>query len=183
MDDIHGSGDRIRQAKDRMRRRFSGCNAQAACGFLTRLKLENRSPGRIANYADNCIRMLGICDSPIRDWSRADAGRMHEAITDSPHANSVKKGTLKRLCHFAAHGTVPDKNRGGEYGPTVSRITPGAFRDRYEKITPTDLLTGQETLALIRAVKEAGAPPSRQLGLPYSFQRPRTSCKQSRPIP
>jgi len=56
-----------------------------------RLNLENKSPGRIANYADNCIRILRICNSLIWDWSRADVERIHEAITDLPHANFAKK--------------------------------------------------------------------------------------------
>ena len=158
--DIHKSADRILWAKESAQRRFSRENADVVCRFLTRLKLENKSAGRIANYADCCIRILKIDDAiRVCDWTRGDIERIHEAIIDLPHANSVKKATLstvKRLYHFAVHDTIPDKNRGQEYDPLVSWITPGAFRDRYERITSPDLLTGEEMLSLVRTAKKMG---------------------------
>ncbi|MBI1662172.1 MAG: tyrosine-type recombinase/integrase [Nitrosopumilus sp.] len=71
----------------------------------------------------------------------------------------MKKDTLsalKRLYHYSVHDEIADKSKGKEYDPVVSWITPGSFVDKYEKIQAKDLLTDDETLRLIRAIKEIG---------------------------
>ena len=158
--DIHGAKERLEASKNRITRRYSSDNAMICNRFLTRLRLENKSYGRVCNYADCIIRMLKIKDdSCIRNWSRDDIEMIHQKIADSDHTNSVKKSTLstlKRLYHFAIHDTIPDKSKGDEYDPTVSWITPGTFADKYHKIQPKDLLSDAELLELIRAVKIIG---------------------------
>ncbi len=64
--------------------------------------------------------------------------------------------TLKRLYHFAIHNEIPDKSKGHEYDPVVSWITPGTFQDKFNKIQSRDLLTDNELLELIQAVKVIG---------------------------
>ncbi len=160
MVDIHKSRERLDWFRQSVCQRFSEANAKTACRFVARLRMENKSLGRIANYADCTVRILKIKDdAPICDWSREDIEHVHHAIADSNHANSVKKGTvgtLKRIYHFAVHNEIPDKSRGEEYDAVVSWIIPGRFTDRYNKIQPQDLLTDAELLKLVRAVKKLG---------------------------
>ena len=47
--DIHNSKKRIEYAKTALHLKFSAENANTACEFLDRLRIENRSLGRIAN--------------------------------------------------------------------------------------------------------------------------------------
>ena len=71
--DIHKSRETIEWARQSVSRRFSTVNADITCRFLTRLRLENKSYGRVANYADCMIRILKIKDdSCITGWSRTD---------------------------------------------------------------------------------------------------------------
>ena len=160
MVDIHKAKERVEWSKASITQRFSKDNAETTCRFLTRLRLENKSHGRIANYADASIQILKIKDDKnIRDWSRDDIETVHQTIADSDHANSVKKSTLttlKRLYHFAKHNEIPDKSKGMDYDSTVSWVTPGMFRDKYHKIQSKDLLTNDELLSLIQAVKIIG---------------------------
>ena len=160
MVDIHNAKDRIEWSKKSLEKRFSKNNADISCRFLTRLRMENKSYGRVANYADSCIRILKLKDGKnIQDWTRDEIEEIHRLIADSEHANSVKKGTLtalKRLYHFAKHNKIPDKSKGDEYDSTVSWITPGVFQDKYHKIQPRDLLTDDELLKMIQAVKTIG---------------------------
>jgi len=160
MVDIHKAKERVERSKTSITKRFSKCNAEIICRFLTRLRLENKSYGRIANYADASIRILKTKDDKnIQDWSRDDIETVHQKIADSNHANSVKKSTLtalKRLYHFAKHNEIPDQSKGMDYDLTVSWITPGMFRDKYHKIQSKDLLTDDELLRLIQAVKTIG---------------------------
>ena len=158
--DIHRCKERIEWVRQSTSKRFSASNADITDRFLTRLRLENKSYGRIANYGDCMIRILKIKDDvSIVQWSRQDIENVHRIIADSDHANSVKKSTLstlKRIYHFAKHNEIPDKSRGGQYDPVVSWITPGTFVDKYNKIQSKDLLTDAELLELIRATKIIG---------------------------
>lgn len=160
MVDIHKAKARVERSKTSITKRFSKDNAEITCGFLTRLRLENKSYGRIANYADSSIRILkSKDDKKIQDWSREEIETIHQIIADSDHANSVKKSTLttlKRLYHFAKHNEIPDKSKGMDYDSMVSWITPGMFRDKFQKIQTKDLLTDDELLRLIQAVKMIG---------------------------
>ena len=144
----------------RMRQRYSKVNADVSCNMLDRLRLDNTSYGRIENYSASIIWILAIKDDKqISKWDRQDIEYIHREIADSAYAGSVKKDTLvalKRLYHYAVHGNIAVKGRGIEYDPAVEWITPSSFEDKFEKIQPKDLLTDEEILSLIRAVKEIG---------------------------
>ena len=110
-----------------------------ACAFLDRLRLENKSHGRISNYGECIQRILKIKDDKkINEWTKKEIEFIHKIIsTDTDYENSVKKDTLtalKRLYHYAVHEEIADKTKGKDYDPNVSWITPGSFKDRYEKI-------------------------------------------------
>ena len=60
--DIHSSKQRTERAKTTLQKNFSEGNAQTACKFVDRLRLDNKSYGRIANYADCIRRILEIKD-------------------------------------------------------------------------------------------------------------------------
>jgi integrase/recombinase XerD len=158
--DIHNSKKRLEYAKATIQKRFSEDNTKTACRFLDRLRLDNKSHGRIANYAECIRRILGIKDDKkIKDWSKEEIEQIHKTITDSDYENSVKKDTLltlKRLYHYATHDEIADKTKGRDYDPLVEWITPGSFKDKYSKIQPKDLLTDEEILQLIQAVKKIG---------------------------
>lgn len=127
---------------------------------MDRLRLDNKSYGRIANYADCIRRILEIKDDKnIQEWRREEIEFIHKTIADSDYENSVKKDTLttlKRICHYAIHGEIADKSKGKEYDLLVAWITPGSFRDKYQKVQPKDLLTDDEILKLIQAAKRIG---------------------------
>ena len=158
--DIHRSKNRTERAKINLLKKFSENNAKTTCKFLDRLRLENKSYGRIANYADCIGRILEIYDEKnISEWTREDIEFIHKTIADSNYENSVKKDTLtalKRICHYALHEDIADKAKGKDYDELVAWITPGSFRDRYQKIQPKDLLTDEEMLQLIQAAKRMG---------------------------
>ena len=123
------------------------------CGWRT-------NPGEELQTAECSRRILGIkSDTLIDSWNREDIEYVHRMITESRYANSVKKdtlSTLKRLYHYSIYNKIADKNKGKEYDSNVSWITPGAFRDRYEKIQAGDLLTDDEILKLIQGIKKIG---------------------------
>jgi len=156
--DIHNSKKRIEYARAGFHRMFSAENARVACEFLDRLRIENRSLGRISNYAECTRRILLVKDDKrISEWTKKEIESIHKAIAESNYQNSVKKDiltTLKRLYHFAAHDELADKSRGKDYDPNVSWIIPRYFKDRYEKIQAKDLLTDLELERLFNAVKE-----------------------------
>jgi len=156
--DIHNSKKRIEYARTGFHRMFSAENAKVACEFLDRLRIENRSLGRISNYAECTRRILLVKDDKrISEWTKKEIESIHKAIAESNYQNSVKKDiltTLKRLYHFAAHDELADKSRGKDYDPNVSWIIPSYFKDRYEKIQAKDLLTDLELERLFNAVKE-----------------------------
>ena len=156
--DIHNTKRRVGYIKAALPRRFSAENAGVACEFLDRLRLENKSYGRISNYAESIKRILVIKDDKkVSEWTRKEIESVHGVIADSDYENSVKKDTLtalKRLYHFAKHGEIADKSKGRDYDPNVSWITPSSFRDRYEKIQSKDLLTDAELENLLKAVKQ-----------------------------
>lgn len=158
--DIHNTRKRTEHAMMAIQKKFSEDNAKAACRFLNRLRLDNKSYGRISNYAECICRILEIKDDKkIRDWSREDIEQIHKTIADTDYANSVKKDlllALKRLYHYAAHNEIADTNKGKTYDPVVEWITPGSFKDKYSKVQPKDLLTDNEILQLIQAVKKIG---------------------------
>ena len=158
--DIHSSKQRTERAKTTLQKNFSEGNAQTACKFVDRLRLDNKSYGRIANYADCIRRILEIKDDKnIKEWSREEIEFIHKTIADSDYENSVKKDTLtalKRICHYAIHGEIADMSKGKQYDPLVAWITPGSFRDKYQKVQPKDLLTDDEILKLIQAAKRIG---------------------------
>ncbi|SMH71843.1 protein of unknown function [Candidatus Nitrosotalea okcheonensis] len=52
--DIHNNRARIEYSKADFHRKFLPENADTACAFLDRLRLENQSHGRISNYGE-CI--------------------------------------------------------------------------------------------------------------------------------
>lgn len=156
--DIHNSKKRIEFARSAISRLFSAENARMASEFFDRLRIENKSYGRIANYAESVKRILYIKDDrKISEWTRKEIESVHMKIAESDYENSVKKDTLislKRLYHFARHGEIADKAKGKEYDPNVDWITPSHFKDRYEKIQSKDLLTDAELENLFKAVKE-----------------------------
>ncbi|MGI0060113.1 MAG: tyrosine-type recombinase/integrase, partial [Nitrosotalea sp.] len=158
--DIHNMKARIEQAKTRFGKKFRPENARVVCEFLDRLRLENKSHGRIANYAECCQRILQIRDDKnISEWTKKEIESIHKVIADTDYKNSVKKDTLtalKRLCHYAKHDEIADKSKDRDYDPIVSWITPGSFHDKYETIQAKDLLTDEEILNLIQSVKKIG---------------------------
>ena len=158
--DWHNSQRRVDLAKIRIAKRFSNKNADIACRFLDKLRLGNMSYGRIENYSGSVIRILKIKDDKkIENWSKREIELVHKAIADSAYENSVKKDTLtalKRLYHFAIHDEIAIKAKGIEYDSMVSWITPSSFVDRFEKIQAKDLLTDNEILQLIQAIKQIG---------------------------
>lgn len=157
--DIHNNRKRIEYARSSIFRSFSEENAKIASEFFDRLRLENRSYGRIANYAESVKRILSIKDDKkISEWTRKEIESVHMAVSESDYENSVKKDTLialKRLYHFAMHGELADKAKDKEYDPNVSWITPSCFRDMHEKIQSKDLLTDTELENLFKGVKDA----------------------------
>lgn len=158
--DIHNAKRRTERAKTKLQKKFSENNAKISCRFLDRLRLDNKSYGRIANYAECIGRILEIKDSKdIQEWTREEVEFIHKTIADSNYENSVKKDTLtalKRICHFAVHDEIADKSKGKEYDPLVAWITPGSFQDKYQKIQSKDLLTDDDVLQLIQATKRIG---------------------------
>lgn len=158
--DIHNNRARIEYAKAGFHKKFLPENADTACAFLDRLRLENKSHGRISNYGECIQRILKIKDDKkINEWTKKEIEFIHKIIADTDYENSVKKDTLtalKRLYHYAVHEEIADKAKGKDYDPNVSWITPGSFKDRYEKIQANDLLTDEEILKLIQAVKQIG---------------------------
>jgi len=158
--DIHNTKKRTEYAKINLQKKFSDVNAKTVCRFLDRLRLDNKSYGRIANYAECIIRVLEINNTKnINEWTREEIEFIHKTIADSDYENSTKKDTLtalKRIYHFAAHGEIADKAKGREYDPLVAWITPGSFKDKYQKVQPKDLLTDDEILQLIQAAKRIG---------------------------
>lgn len=150
--DIHNTKKRTEYAMIAIQKKFSEANAATACRFLDRLRLDNKSYGRISNYAECICRILEIKDDKkIRDWSREDIEHIHKTIADTNYANSVKKDlllALKRLYNYAAHNEIADTNKGKTYDPLVEWITPGSFEDRYSNIQPKDLLTDEEVRGL-----------------------------------
>ena len=158
--DIHNSKRKTESSKINFQKRFSESNAKISCRFLDRLRLENKSYGRISNYADCIRRILEIKDDKkIQEWSREEIEFIHKTIADSDYENSVKKDTLtalKRICHYALHDEIADNSKGKSYDEIVSWITPGSFHDKYQKIQPKDLLNDDEILQLTQSVKKIG---------------------------
>jgi len=158
--DIHSSRRRTDLAKINFQKKFSGSNAKISCRFLDRLRLDNKSYGRIANYADCISRILKIKDDKkINEWTRKEIEFIHKTIADSDYENSVKKDTLtalKRIIHYALHDEIADNSKGKNYDEIVAWITPGSFHDKYQKIQPKDLLNDDEILQLIQSTKKIG---------------------------
>ncbi|MGI0101988.1 MAG: tyrosine-type recombinase/integrase [Nitrosotalea sp.] len=156
--DIHNTKKRIEYIKAALPRRFSEENAKTTCEFLDKLRIENKSYGRIANYAESIKRILVIKDDvKISEWTKKEIELVHKKIAESNYENSVKKDTLialKRIYHFARHDEIADKSKDKEYDPNVSWIVPSYFEDRYEKIQAKDLLTDAELENLFKAVKQ-----------------------------
>ncbi len=96
--DIHNEKKKVENAKRNMYKKFSSDNADITYKFLDRLRLENKSYGRIANYGDCIRRILEIKDDKkIQDWSRQEIEHIHKVLADSDYENSVKKDTLSAL--------------------------------------------------------------------------------------
>lgn len=156
--DIHNSKRRIEYVRTSFQKMFSDKNAKIACEFLDRLRIENKSYGRIANYAECTKRILLVKDDKIiSEWTRKEIELIHKVIAESDYENSVKKDTLtalKRLYHFAKHDELADNSKGKDYDPNVSWIIPSYFKDKYEKIQVKDLLTDLELEKLFKAMKE-----------------------------
>lgn len=167
-DDIHHSVYRTGLYLKKMEKQFEGPNFEAVSRYLDRLRMANRSHGRIACYAENINKILGLCGRPIVQWTREDIERIHREIADSKYSNSVKKDTLtalKRIYHFAMHDEIPTSGVGSGYDQMVSWITPGSFNDKHHKIQPMDLLTEDEVLKMIQAVKDSGRNVRRNVAL------------------
>ena len=167
-DDIHKSRYRTGLELRRIAEKHPGQNHEIARRYLDRLRMNNSSYGRISSYATGIAKILGICGKPVTSWTRADIEDVHRAIADSGYANSVKKELLtclKRFYHFAMHDEVPHRSRGGSYDPMVSWITPGSFRERHSKVQSIDLLTEDEMLRLVQAVKDGGRQVRRNVAL------------------
>lgn len=101
--DIHNSRKKIEYARSSIFRSFSEENARTASEFFDRLVIENKSYGRIANYAESVKRILLIKDDKsISEWTRKEIESIHMAISESDYENSVKKDTSaawKRSSH------------------------------------------------------------------------------------
>ncbi len=68
--DIHNSKRRIEYVRTSFQKMFSEENAKIACEFLDRLRIENKSYGRIANYAECTKRILLVKDDKIiSEWT------------------------------------------------------------------------------------------------------------------
>jgi hypothetical protein len=90
--DIHYTKRRIESARTSLLKLFSPDNAQVACSFLDKLSIENKSYGRIANYAECIKRILLIKDDKnVSEWTRKEIESVHKAIVDTDYENSVKK--------------------------------------------------------------------------------------------
>ena len=171
-DDIHHSKYRIVMTKKKIAEAHPGPDCDMAFKLLDRLRMANRSYGRIASYAGAVGRILDISQGPIAGWTRADIEEIHSKIADSKYANSVKKDTLttlKRLYHFAKHEEIPSGKAGKGYDPAVAWITPSSFVDRHHKIQPSDLLTEDELMMLIQAVRESGRNVKRNVAMIFTL--------------
>ncbi len=79
--DIHNSKKRIEYAKIIIQKRFSEDNAKLVFRFLDRLRLDNKSHGRIANYAECIRRILELKDDKIADWSKEDIEQIRTSVS------------------------------------------------------------------------------------------------------
>ncbi len=95
--DIHNAKKRTERAKITLYKKFSDDNAKIVCRFMDRLRLDNKSYGRIANYAECIGRILEINDKKnIKEWTREEIESIHRTIADSDYENSVKKKILSQ---------------------------------------------------------------------------------------
>ena len=79
--DIHNQKKKVESIKRNMHKKFSNDNAIITCKFLDRLRLENKSHGRIANYGDCIRRFLEIKDDKkVQDWSRQEIEYIHKVL-------------------------------------------------------------------------------------------------------
>ncbi|MDA7953609.1 MAG: tyrosine-type recombinase/integrase [Nitrosopumilus sp.] len=167
-DDIHKSKYRVGLELKKVAKRHPGRNYEIVCRYVDRLRMNNISMGRIANYAAGASKMLEICGAPVPEWTREDVENIHRYITSSDYSNIVKKDMLtglKRLYHFAMHDELPNKAAGGRYDPMVDWIVPNKFTQRHRKVQAMDLLTEEELLGLVQAVKDSGRHVRRDVAL------------------
>jgi len=79
--DIHKAKKRIECAKINLQKKFSDDYAKTVCKFMDRLRFDNKSYGRIANYAECIGRILQINDKKnIREWTRENIELIHKTV-------------------------------------------------------------------------------------------------------
>ncbi len=137
-------------------------NGQTAIKFLDALSLQNASYIRMRDYGYSSMRLLSRKDdTPMVSWTKEEIKQVVSQIVQQDLANTTKRDQLiglKRLVHFAKTGDLIIKGKNNaEYCDEVAWITPGEFRDRFEKIRSNDLVTNDEFMAMINGIKKSAA--------------------------
>jgi hypothetical protein len=100
--DIHNARKRIECARINIQKRFSEDNSKTACRFLDRLRLDNKSHGRVANYAE-CIRRI----LEIKDDKKSRSGPKKTSNKSTKQLLTLITQTLsKKLYSFGAKKIV-----------------------------------------------------------------------------
>ena len=147
-------------------------NGQTAIKFLDALSLQNASHIRIRDYCYTSMRLLSRKDDiPIETWTKEEIKQIVSQIVQEDLANTTKRDQLrglKRLIHFAKTGDLIVKGKNNaEYCDEVAWITPGQFRDRFEKIRSNDLVTNDEFMAILNGVRKRSRHIKRDIALLY----------------
>jgi len=168
-DDIYLSKNKVERYRKTLLRYKNG---QTAVLFLDALALQNASNIRIRDYGYTSMRLL--CrkdDTPMKTWTKEEIKQIVAQIVQDNLSNTTKRDQLrglKRLIHFAKTGDLIVKGRNNaEYCEEVAWITPGEFKDRFEKIRSNDLVTNDEFMAMINGVKKISHHIKRDIALLY----------------
>ena len=159
-------------------------NGQTAVKFLDALTLQNASYIRIRDYGYTSIRLLNRKDNTMMEtWTKEEIKQIVSQIVQEDLANTTKRDQLrglKRLVHFAKTGDLIVKGKNNaEYCDEVAWITPGQFRDRFEKIRSNDLVTNDEFMAMLNGVRKRSRHIKRDIALLYVLYRHRTGRQNS----
>lgn len=167
--DIYNSRRKVETWKRTMA--AHGENGKVVVKFLDRLKFLGKSYTRIADYAFCCNVILKINNAKqLKDWDKEDCQNVVNEIVDKNYCNSMKASllrTVKKIVHFAKTDEIIEKKDGTDYCAEVRWIVPGSFRDKYEKIKHSDLLTEEEFLRFIEAIPRASRNTRRDTALYY----------------
>lgn len=147
-------------------------NGQIAVKFLDTLALQNASYIRMRDYGYTSMRLLSRKDDTlIETWTKEEIKQIVSQIVQEDLSNTTKRDQLrglKRLVHFAKTGDLIVKGRNNaEYCDEVAWITPGQFRDRFEKIRSNDLVTNDEFMAMLNGVRKTSHHIKRDIALLY----------------